>query len=86
MKKEFQGALQGIKQPLGLHHRAAMLLVALGYIYFALWVLQVLYVASHYMIVALVLILGLVVGGFASRLIRMAVLSPQRDGSGSSPR
>lgn len=37
------------------------------------------YFARHYVMLVLALILGLLGGGFASRLIRPAVLSPQRD-------
>lgn len=40
MMKEFQGALRGMKQPLALHHRAAMVLVAFAYIYLVLWALH----------------------------------------------
>ena len=83
MLKEFQGALRGIKQPLALHHRASMVLVAFAYIYLVLWVLHLLYFGRHYVILVLVLALGLIVGGYAARLIRMAVLSPQRNSIGS---
>jgi hypothetical protein len=55
--------------------------VAFVYIYFVLWVLHVLYFAQHYVMLGLVLIVGLIGGGFASRLIRMAVLSSTRTAS-----
>jgi hypothetical protein len=83
MLKEFQGALRGIKQPLSTHHRVSMVIVAFAYIYLVLWILQLLHFARHYAILALVLILGLIAGGYAARLIRMAVLSPQRNRIGS---
>jgi hypothetical protein len=60
-----------------------MVLVAFAYFYLVLWVLQLLYFARHYVILALVLILGLIGGSYAARLIRMAVLSPPRNGIGS---
>ena len=82
MLKEFQGALRGMKQPLALHHRVSMVFVAFSYIYLVLWVLHLLYFAGHYVILVQVLILGLIVGGYAARLIRMAVLSPQRNSIG----
>jgi hypothetical protein len=78
MRKEFQGALRGMKQPLAHHHRAAMVLVAFVYSYVVLWVLHVLYLAGHNVMFGLVLTLGLIGGAFASRLIRIAVLSPQQ--------
>jgi hypothetical protein len=76
MLKEFQGALRGLKQPLSIHHRVSMVLVAFAYFYLNLWALQMLHSARHYVMLALVLILGLVPGSYAARLIRMAVLSP----------
>jgi hypothetical protein len=83
MLNEFKGALRGIKQPLALHHRASMVLVAFAYIYLVLWMLHLLYFTRRYVILVLVLLLGLLVGGYAGRLIRMAVLSPQRSSIGS---
>ena len=77
MRSEFQQALRGVKQPLAMHHRVLMIFVAFAFLYFGLWVLHLLYAAKHYvfLVIALVLLL-LVVGVRASRLLRMAVLSP----------
>ncbi len=83
MLKEFQAALGGMKQPLALYQRAAMLLVAFACLYLVLWLLHALYFGRHYAILGLALVLGLIVGGYAARLIRIAVLSPQRNGIGS---
>jgi hypothetical protein len=47
MRREFQGALRGIKQPLALHHRAMMLIVGFAFVYMILWVLHLLYAAKH---------------------------------------
>ena len=60
-----------------------MVLVAFAYIYLVLWVLHMLYFARHYVILVMVLLLGLIVGGYTARLIRMAVLSPQPNSIGS---
>jgi hypothetical protein len=60
-----------------------MVLIAFAYVYLVLWALQMLHFARHYVILALVLILSLVAGSYAARLIRMAVLSPKRNGIGS---
>jgi hypothetical protein len=57
-----------------------MVLVAFAYIYLSLWVLHLLYFSRHYVILVLALMLGLTVGVYAARLIRIAVLSPQRNG------
>ncbi|MGC2477538.1 MAG: hypothetical protein WA485_24585 [Candidatus Sulfotelmatobacter sp.] len=78
MKKEFQGALRGIKQPLALHHRAMMLLVGFAFVYLALWILHLLYAAKHYALLAIALLLLQVVGVRAARLVRIAVLSPPK--------
>jgi hypothetical protein len=78
MLKEFQGALRGIKQPLALHHRASMALVAFAFIYLVVWILHLLYLARSYVLLVLVLILGQVIGVQEARLIRMAVLSPPK--------
>ncbi len=78
MLKEFQGAFRGVKQPLALHHRASMVLVAFAFIYLVLWILHLLYVARSYVLLVLVLILSQVIGVKVARLIRMAVLSPPK--------
>lgn len=77
MRSEFQQALRGVKQPLAMHHRVSMIFFAFVFIYLGLWVLHLLYAAKHY--VLLVIALGLLlwlVGVRASRLLRMAILSP----------
>ena len=78
MKKEFQEALRGIKQPLALHQRAMMLLVGFAFVYLILWVLHLLYAAKHYGLLVIALLLLQVVGVRAERLFRMAVLSPPK--------
>lgn len=67
----------GVKQPLAMHHRVSMIFVAFVSIYFGLWVLHLLYAAKHYvfLVIALIVLL-LVVGVRASRLLKVAVLSP----------
>jgi Flp pilus assembly protein TadB len=77
MRSEFQQALRGVKQPLAIHHRVLMIVAAFVFLYLGLWVLHLLYAAKHYVFLAIALILLLVVvGARAGRLIRMAILAP----------
>lgn len=80
MRSEFQQALRGVKQPLGMHHRVLMVLVAFAFCYLGLWVLHLLYTSKHYVFLAIVLVLTFLVGVRAGRLIRIAILSPPRSG------
>jgi hypothetical protein len=76
MRNEFQQGLRGVKQPLAIHHRVLMIFVAFVFLYVGLWVLHLLYAAKHYVFLVIALMLLVVVGARAGRLIRMAVLSP----------
>jgi hypothetical protein len=73
VKLEFQGALRGVKNPLAPHHRAIMVLVAF------LLVLHLTYSAKHYALLVPVVLIALVVGTKAGRLLRIAVLSPSKN-------
>ena len=84
MKKEFQQALRGMKQPLAFHQRLALVLVAFLFLYFALWVLHLLYAAGHYVLLVLALLVLLFIPIKAGRLLRMAVLSPSKDAGSST--
>jgi hypothetical protein len=79
VKLEFQGALRGVKNPLAPHHRAIMVLVAFLLFYLLLWVLHLTYSAKHYALLVPVVLIALVVGTKAGRLLRIAVLSPSKN-------
>ena len=78
MRDEFQQALRGVKQPLGMHHRVLMVMVAFAFCYLGLWLLHLLYATKNYVFLVFALVLFQVVGVGAGRLIWMAVLSPPK--------
>lgn len=79
MKKEFQWALGGFKEPLAVHHRVAMVLVVFLFSCIGLWLLHLLYATRHYIWLVLALLLLQFIAINAGRLLRMAVTSPSKD-------
>jgi hypothetical protein len=84
MKREFQRALRGFKEPLAFHHRVAMVLAVFLFSYFGLWLLHLLYTAKRYVLLVLALLLLQFIGIKAGRLLRMAVISPSKGAASAS--
>jgi hypothetical protein len=79
MKRELLSAMRGFRYPLGLHHRLTMVVTAFVLMYLLLWVLHLAYAGKHYVLLALLAIPALIVGAWAARFLRIAVLSPPKN-------
>lgn len=78
MVKEIRSALQGIKQPLALHHRATIVLLGFVWLYLLLWALHMFHSGRNYFLLVIALVGFLVLAPIGTRLFRMAVLSPPK--------